>query len=74
MFSGAILLGMKRVDLMKRIAKHAKKNQASLETSEGGDHTKVYLDGALITMVPRHSEINEMTAKGILRTVESWKK
>jgi mRNA interferase HicA len=34
--------------------------------TEGGNHTKVII-GNRTEMVPRHSEINEMTAKAIIR-------
>lgn len=37
--------------------------------SEGGKHTKFYIDGKRV-IVPRHNEINEMTAQAILKQCE----
>lgn len=52
---------MKRKDLLKII------RDAGFIIKEGGDHSKVYRDNALLTEVPRHTEINELTARAILR-------
>lgn len=60
---------MKRKDLMKRLRKMATEQGVELTEREGGLHTKVYL-GERFVVVPRHSEINEYTAKGILRDAE----
>lgn len=57
---------MKRTDLMKRLAQEAKARGESLVITEGGAHTKVQI-GADRTVVPRHGEINELTAKAILK-------
>lgn len=54
---------------MKALKKIAKAKGLELEISEGGCHTKVQI-GERLTTVPRHSEINELTAKGILREME----
>lgn len=51
---------------MKRLALTAKDQALDLEVTEGGPHTKVRI-GDRATTVPRHSEVNEMTARGILR-------
>lgn len=51
---------------MKELRKIAKKAGAEMEVSEGGSHTIVTI-GDRRTTVPRHNEINELTAKGILR-------
>lgn len=53
---------------MKRIAEHAKANGLDVETTEGAGHTKVKV-GEKRTTVPRHNEINEITAKGILKQI-----
>lgn len=36
---------------------------------EGGKHTKVYLNGKQST-IPRHKEINEITAKNIIKQLQ----
>jgi predicted RNA binding protein YcfA (HicA-like mRNA interferase family) len=36
---------------------------------EGTKHDK-WTNGEVVTMVPRHTEINEYTAKGILKTAK----
>lgn len=60
---------MKRGELVRRINKLAKAKGLTATYTEGGSHTKVQL-GGLQTTIPRHSEINEMTARGILRYLE----
>lgn len=57
---------MKRTELMKRLAKHASQTGQDMTVAEGGSHTKVVI-GSSRTVVPRHAEINEMTAKAILK-------
>jgi predicted RNA binding protein YcfA (HicA-like mRNA interferase family) len=57
---------MKRAELLKRLAKAAKASGVEMEVVEGGSHTKVRM-GDRQTVVPRHSEINELTARAILR-------
>lgn len=57
---------MKRKDLMKKLAEKAKAEGADLELTEGGNHTKVKI-GDKRTVVARHNEINEITAKAILK-------
>lgn len=59
---------MKRKDLMKRLAAHAKANDLDMVVTEGGSHTKVAI-GDSRTVVPRHAEINEITAKKILKQI-----
>lgn len=51
---------------MKRLAAKAKAEGADLELTEGGSHTKVKI-GNKQTVVPRRNEINELTAKAILK-------
>jgi hypothetical protein len=55
---------------MRRLADLADKYQVEMATAEGGNHTKVSLGPVAVT-VPRHREINELTARGILRHVEA---
>ena len=61
---------MKRRDLLKKIA--AASADAGVEFSEvreGGNHT-VYRCGRDNVIVPRHNEINEITAKSIMKHLE----
>lgn len=57
---------------MKRLAKIAKAAGEEVVTREGGSHTVVTI-GDRQTTVPRHNEINEMTAKAILKQMEDTK-
>lgn len=54
---------------MKKLKAIAKAKGLTLEVTEGGSHTKVKI-GDRQTIVARHSEINEMTAKGLLKFME----
>lgn len=51
---------------MKRLAAEAKRRGVPMEITEGSNHTKVTA-GDRRTVVPRHNEINEITAKAILK-------
>lgn len=57
---------MKRRDLLKKIEKMAKNAGETVEYREGGSHTVVKF-GDKQTVVPRHNEINEITAKQIIK-------
>ena len=58
---------------MKRIGKIAKAQGVEAVYTEGGSHTKVRL-GERQTVIPRHNEINEHTARAILRHLEGESK
>ena len=60
---------MKRTALMKQVREIAKSQGAEVELREGGSHTVVRVAGRQAT-VPRHREINELTAKAILKTLK----
>jgi mRNA interferase HicA len=60
---------MERRDLMKRLAQIAMAQGLEMHVTEGGNHTKVVI-GDRTDVVPRHSEINEMTARSIIRKLE----
>jgi len=60
---------VKRGELIKRIAKIAKRKGTTAIFTEGGRHTHVQL-GDRQTTIPRHNEINERTANGILKHLE----
>ena len=68
MFSVVKLSGMKRTDLMKRLAKIARERGEELIVTEGGNHTKVRV-GQKMTMIPRHREVSEGTARTILKSM-----
>lgn len=57
---------MKRRDLIKRINEIAAAANETAVYTEGGSHTKVSV-GTKQTTIPRHNEVNEMTAKAIIR-------
>ena len=52
---------MKRRDVLKAL------QAAGLTLVEGGRHTKAYRDGRLVTTIPRHGEIKEVTLRSIER-------
>lgn len=54
---------------MKRLAQIAKAQGLEMNLTEGGSHTKVVI-GDRTDVVPRHTEINEMTARSIIRKLE----
>jgi hypothetical protein len=60
---------VKQVELIKRINKIAKTKQQTAVFTEGASHTHIKL-GDKQTTLPRHSEINEFTARGILKYLE----
>lgn len=51
---------------MKRLRDYAQVAGRDMVVIEGANHTKITI-GDRHTTVPRHSEINEMTARGILK-------
>ncbi|WPF83905.1 hypothetical protein SANBI_001615 [Sanguibacter sp. 4.1] len=60
---------MRPRELEKRIAQIAKVRGVRPEYLEGGSHTKVRV-GERQTVIPRHTEINEITARAILKHLE----
>jgi hypothetical protein len=58
---------MKRRAVMQELARLARTSNVTMTVTEGGKHTKVEL-GSMTLIVPRHNEVNEMTARGILKT------
>ena len=55
---------MKRKALLREIRSYAADIGAEVELTEGGSHTKVVV-GRRRSVIPRHSEINELTVKSI---------
>lgn len=54
---------------MKRLHREADMHGITVTETEGGRHTKLYVGGTMIP-IPRHGEINEMTAQTILKQCE----
>lgn len=57
---------MKRRDLLRRLAEAAEAEGEILQIAEGSGHSKVTI-GTRRSVVPRHNEINEITARAILK-------
>jgi mRNA interferase HicA len=57
---------VKRRDLMKHLTQMAAAEGLVMESTEGGKHTKVII-GSRTSYVPRHNEINEITAQSIIK-------
>ncbi|MBE6475074.1 MAG: hypothetical protein E7Z95_05825 [Actinomyces succiniciruminis] len=57
---------MKRRDLIRKLEEVARQKGERLVLSEGSRHTKATI-GTWSEPIPRHREINEMTAQAILR-------
>lgn len=65
------MLMPKKRDLIKRLEKAAKSSGLIfIYDRAGGNHDVYKLDGKPIP-IPRHNEINEMTAEGIYKQAES---
>jgi mRNA interferase HicA len=63
---------MKRKDILKRLAAIAKSEGFPLVLTEGGRHTKAQI-GPHVTYVPRHAEVNELTAQEIVKQAKGEK-
>lgn len=57
---------MKRRDLLRALREHAGTLGVEMIEIEGGSHTKIQI-GDRRTVIPRHNEVNERTAKRILK-------
>ena len=61
---------LKRSELERRIARAAKAAGLKFElVRDSGSHEAWSLDGQLIS-IPRHREVNEYTAEGIMKALE----
>lgn len=58
---------MRRRELVKKINKYAKANGLDVNFDQGKNHTKVTLGTTGRSVIPRHNEINELTARAIFR-------
>lgn len=63
---------MKRGELERQIRQIARAKGENAVFTEGGSHIHVTVGDKQITM-PRHHEINELTAKGILKYLKETK-
>jgi hypothetical protein len=60
---------MKPAELLRRINRFATRHGLPIEVSEGGNHTKVRLNG-LGTVIPRHAhDMKTGTFRGILKQI-----
>jgi mRNA interferase HicA len=57
---------MKREDLLRRLRQIAKERNEEFRVTEGGRHSRVWI-GTQSEPVPRHNEIKEYLARGILK-------
>lgn len=57
----------KRKEILKTIRKHAKANGLELTITEGGNHTKIRLGTEHYSVLPRHNEIHDLTAREIYK-------
>ena len=63
---------MKRAALIKRVSGAAKASGLTwIQVASKGNHEKWKLGTSVQVSIPRHSEINEITAQAILRSTES---
>jgi len=59
---------VKKRELLKRLNKTAAANDLGFDLVRQGANHEVWQIGSQRLIIPRHSEINEMTAAGILKT------
>ncbi len=65
---------MKRKALEKRLREVARAKGVAATFEEGANHTIVRFDGYKVTVLGRHVEINENTARGAIREALTWEK
>lgn len=52
---------------MRQLSEIAATRGVQIDTEEGARHTKILFNGTVVTTVPRHNEINEITARNIIK-------
>jgi mRNA interferase HicA len=62
---------MKRDELLRRIARMAREKGVVVRLDRQGANHEVWRCGAVEVSVPRHREINDVTAIGICRSLEA---
>lgn len=60
---------MKQSELLRRLARAARVAGTTFAFVRHGSKHDVYTYGGEVVYIPRHPEINELTARGILRQV-----
>jgi mRNA interferase HicA len=61
---------VKRRDLIRKITRAAKDTGIDFELQREGANHSVFRCGGQPVVIPRHNEINELTAKGIMTDLE----
>ena len=61
---------MKRVDLIKKISAAATAAEKEFVLLREGESHSIFRCGAQRIVIPRHREINELTARGIMRDLD----
>jgi mRNA interferase HicA len=61
---------MKRRDLLTAVRSMAHASETSFDLVRYGASHDIYRVDGLTVVVPRHTQINEMTARGIIRDVQ----
>ncbi len=61
---------MKKQQLRKTLNKMAKEHNVDFDTGSGTKHDKWVFNGQKL-IIPRHNEINELPARGIIEAAES---
>ena len=61
---------MKRGDLIRRIARSAREADVEWARERQGSKHEVWRCGSTRVIIPRHREINELTAGALLRALE----
>ncbi len=62
---------MKRGDLLRKVARSAKDAGVEWALVRQGSRHEVWRCGATLVTIPRHREINELTALGIERLLDA---
>jgi len=63
---------MKRKQLLKQLGSIAESKGVEMTIEEGAKHTKIRYNGKSVTIVARHREVPEITARGALRDAKNW--
>ena len=62
---------MKRHELLRRIAERARSQRVAWVRERQGTNHELWRCGPIQIAVPRHIELNEVTALGLCRTLEA---
>jgi mRNA interferase HicA len=64
-------IDLKRRHLISRVHDRAKSLGKAWESERRGSRHDLFRCGGTVVTIPRHREINEMTALGIMKTLEA---